>query len=77
MNQNDINDVILLLLTVNRFRTLFWCFIDDFAQVNVGWDGILKNKSRSFMADHISLTLNSLKASSPIFAFDIKWIYVN
>ena len=72
MNQNDVNDVVLLLLTLNRFGALFWYFIDDFAQVNAGWDGILKNKPRSFMADHISLTLNSLKGSSPIFVSDIK-----
>ena len=35
----NVNDVFLgsLLLTLNIFLTLFWCFIIDFKQVNSGW----------------------------------------
>ena len=38
-HQNDVNYVFLvfLLLTLNVFYTVFYCFYIDFEQVNVSW----------------------------------------
>ena len=37
-------DVVSLLLTLNRLRTLFWCFYFDIGKVNASWESKISGK---------------------------------